>query len=129
MLFQTEADWLLEKIVVGINGTDKKLPITITTEGSVISGNLISCHAYLEQIRSIVTTPRAEKLTEGSMQNEILNMMIDQNIKETIEHQDLPEENASYIHIADAVFLGDTKPKPNVLWRGMIEKVSGFYLN
>ena len=51
-----------------------------------------------------------------------------EHVKDISENQDL---KANYIHIKDAKFLthaGCTPIQGNILWRGRLSKVSGFFL-
>lgn len=128
MLLQSEADWLLEKIVVAVNGADREIPISLLIGGVTVSGNLVSVHKYLDHIHDqIVFDEEGVKVDDINFQNEILSRLIKNSSEDSVLRKDSLDETALFIHIQDAKFHYRTSPK-GVFWRGKIEQVDGFHL-
>jgi hypothetical protein len=131
MVIENDTDWLLEKIICKINGTDNKLPITILVDGVSISGNLVSAHKYYEYIKDKVVEPK-QISGEIDEHNLVLDILISGSSRSITDERD-PYRRIGFIHIADAVFHSGresvVKVGAGVFWRGVLDKISGFYLN
>lgn len=132
MTILAEKDWILEKLVATVNGTEKSVPITVLVEGVSISGELVSNHKFLEHCR----TSLAPQLEEGDKVDDVKNYFLTSVLQYSYENilEDKKRlESATFIHLANAKFHSghnrDISGSNGIFWRGMIEKVSGFYLN
>lgn len=50
MVVLNETDWLLQRLVSYVNGSNSTIPITISTDGLLISGTLVSRQTYVKDI-------------------------------------------------------------------------------
>jgi hypothetical protein len=128
MIFQSEVDWLLENLAIGVSGTERAIPITLLVGGVSISGQLVSAHKYMDQIHDMVVfKDEMTRVEDIDMQNAMLSFMIKRNSANCVKEKDAVVKSAGYIHIQNAVFHGGTSRK-GVFWRGKIEAVDGFHL-
>lgn len=124
-------DWLLEHLVTSVNGTDKEIEVTVLTDGMLVSGKLVSGHKYLNYVKSELTFD--EKLSDtADLRNYKLKATIDGTIESIIEDRDRLSATTSYYHMVDAKFHKRSGKglagQKGTLWRGFIDRVSGFYL-
>ncbi|ERN51588.1 gas vesicle accessory protein GvpU [Alkalihalophilus marmarensis] len=114
-------DSILEYFVHAANKHDFSLNITLNVGGAMVTGTMISAKEYFSLL--------SEKFEGG---NDISNHLSEQ-LKQAGEAAKGDEESpASFIHLNDAqVYCGDREPTPSegeVLWRGKLSEVDGFFL-
>lgn len=132
MTISEDKDWLLEKLVIEVNGTDLELPITVLIDGMLISGKLISAHKFLDKVHDKFII-KGEVKDVDNINNEILGRRIESKSKRIVEVKDSIHESPSYFHISNAVIRNKPGNKAAVetasIWRGVIDKVSGFHID
>ncbi len=129
MTLVNENDWLLERLIASVNGTDREIEVTLLMEGLLISGKMVSGHRYLEEIQKkvIIDEPFGEGMNIANFE---LKTRLEVSAKHYIEQKD--RRVANYVHLFDARFHKGSILKASgqrgVLWRGDLDKVSGFHL-
>ncbi|MGD6796135.1 gas vesicle accessory protein GvpU [Metabacillus indicus] len=114
-------DSVLEFFVQASNKHDFALDITLNVNGAVISGTMISAKEYFDTL--------SETFEDGSE--------VAQNLSEQLSRaSESIEENGSgeahFIHLKNTkVYIGDSKSTPSkgqIIWRGKLSEVNGFFL-
>lgn len=119
------SDWFLRKLVSLVNTTPIEFDVTLTVEGSVISGTLISNEKYFEMFAEQFGNAWPYKEGQESIKESFLNF------KEMVKKKDDGETPTyQYINLRAAKYIqGNMQfPKKGALWRGKINAVSGFAL-
>ena len=120
-------DPLLQWLVIhtNVNSTNKHA-VTLTVGGNLISGNLISVDAYLDQwANDFSANFSSDNGAKDSMKETVLSWKVSPETKP----DDLPP--SQLIHLEDAeVFSSSGRPilPGGSLWRGKISSVDGFNL-
>jgi hypothetical protein len=121
-------DWFLQQFVARANHEGLELGITLQTGGFLVSGILISGHAYLEQISALLLDAFVD---EGVKQHyrDAMSYLAEHMKSKNAEDIDL---SPAFIHLREAKLIqagGPSIPRNQpVLWRGRISEVSGFFL-
>lgn len=113
-------------VTVGFEDSDNQFGITLTVNGTVISGNVIPrgrwIKLWLDQIRRASPqmadglAPAYEALWASWKERTRLR-----------DEQDLPQLPVGFIHLQDAkIWQGDGVPISVEIWRGRISKVDGW---
>jgi hypothetical protein len=114
-------DNILEFFVQAANKHNFSLDITLNVKGAVITGTMVSAKEYFNILSEI--------LEEG---NEIAQAVSEQLGKAGEEAEANPDSEAYFIHVKNTkVYCGDSKPTPSkgeILWRGKLTEVDGFFL-
>ncbi|KEZ53323.1 gas vesicle accessory protein GvpU [Metabacillus indicus] len=114
-------DSVLEFFVQASNKHGFALDITLNMNGAVISGTMISAKEYFDTL--------SETFEDGSE--------VAQNLSEQLSRaSESIEENGSgeahFIHLKNTkVYIGDSKSTPSkgqIIWRGKLSEVNGFFL-
>jgi len=127
MIAISENDWLLQSVVNEINGTDKEIRIAVIVEGMMVSGNLVSSHKYYDEIYNMFNVlPEGQERVDIS--THIMLRRIESASSNIIQSKD-ELESPTFFHLQNAKFGQNPDKTPGVLWRGTIEKVSGFSFN
>lgn len=117
----TAKDGLLELLVQAANQHDFSLDITLNVNGAVITGTLISAKEYFTELSGM--------FEDGDEVAQALSEQLEQ-AGQAAESDDRSE--ASFIHMKETkVYCGDSKPTPSkgdILWRGKLNEVDGFFL-
>jgi len=124
------SDHFLEMIVASVNSENAELPITLLVDGMLLTGKLISGTKYFEYYQTLFP------LT-GKGPVEIGDTAYTQEIRVKAETERFAalkgdvHAKSTYLHLRDATFHysldDDLTSRRGVIWRGMIEKVSGFH--
>ncbi|HEV2816149.1 MAG TPA: hypothetical protein VGW40_02860 [Allosphingosinicella sp.] len=128
-----DKDWFLQSLIeladIGI-----ELGVTLSAQGMLISGILISGKRYFEQLSEDV------KSGTGPNASEKIVSLISRSFKQFVVIYEKPEDagddwkapKPAYVHLRDArFFMPGQPPLPNnkgVLWRGKLNRVTGFVL-
>lgn len=118
-----DKDWLLQTLITTINRIDGyNLPITLTTHGFLISGEIISGREYFNSM--------AEKfIGEGNAIRQFFEGVAESRYSKSDKDDDDPK-NTVFIHLRDARFyVPGQRGIPNnegVFWRGKLSEISGF---
>jgi len=114
-------DNILEVFTTAVNKYDFSLDITLNVKGAVITGTMISAKEYFESL--------SEVFEEG---NDIAQTLSGQLSQAGEAAENSNDSEANFIHMQNTkVYCGDTKPTPSqgeVLWRGKMNEVDGFFL-
>lgn len=112
-------DDILQAFIEATNKYHFSLDISLTINGSIITGTLISAEEYFEILTKTfkkgnkVSKAFSEKFKNASKAN-------------------FSESTVDYIHMKDAkIFLGSNKPIPSkgsTIWRGNLKEIDGFFL-
>ncbi|MGP1909674.1 gas vesicle accessory protein GvpU [Metabacillus sp. JX24] len=114
-------DSVLEFFVGASNKHGFALDITLNVNGAVVSGTMISAKEYFDTL--------SETFEDGSE--------VAQNLSEQLSRaSESIEENGSgeahFIHLKNTkVYIGDSKSTPSkgqIIWRGKLSEVNGFFL-
>lgn len=114
-------DSVLEFFVQASNKHGFALDITLNVNGAVVSGTMISAKEYFDTL--------SETFEDGSE--------VAQNLSEQLSRaSESIEENGSgeahFIHLKNTkVYIGDSKSTPSkgqIIWRGKLSEVNGFFL-
>ncbi|SHN23245.1 gas vesicle accessory protein GvpU [Gracilibacillus kekensis] len=115
------ADTILGFFVQATNKHDFNLDITLNVNGALVSGTTISAQEYFEEL--------SEAFEDG---NEISKKISEQLVQASEEAETNTNESASFIHLKSTkVYCGDSKSTPskgNILWRGKLSDIDGFFL-
>jgi len=132
MLVVEQTDWLLQRLVLYVNGSDKQIPITVSSDGLLISGKLVSCQSYLKHVYDQVV-PKDIRNDMESIPESILKLEFDTYLEAKTQQAENRNISPMYLHLVDAKFhkgdLDKIIKQKGVAWRGSLEKVSGFYLD
>jgi len=105
--------------------------VTISINGSVVTGNLISYEQYLESTLEMVNSGFSSEVENESLLGRLL--------KDALEVESQDEENSdekeeleppNYIHLKNAkvVFGSSLIPANGGLWRAKVDSLDGFML-
>ncbi len=114
-------DNILAFLVEAANNNDLSISITLNVNGALVTGTIVSAKEYFTRL--------GEAFQDG---NEVAQQLSD-NFAQASEAIGSGENgSASFIHLSDAkVFCGSSKPTPSkgeVLWRGALSDINGFFL-
>ena len=122
---EPDKDGLLTLLVAVANDTGIDLDITVVAEGTVVSGRLVSMHDWLKM--------NADKFPDGEVAQTLANHLRQLAAEVTPASEgsddDSGETTASYVHLADARFVGTQGTFPEhgtLLWRGRLARISGW---
>lgn len=110
-----------------------EVPITLSVNGTVISGMLVGATAYYEGV-----TKSSEELEDSTMSKIISKKLNDLKEAYTKQKQEDKEKEESensptFIHLKNATYLGaqgqSASPSSGSWWRGRISSVDGFSFN
>ncbi|KEZ48137.1 gas vesicle accessory protein GvpU [Metabacillus indicus] len=114
-------DSVLEFFVQASNKHGFALDITLNMNGAVISGTMISAKEYFDTL--------SETFEDGSEVAQNLSEQLSR-ASESIEENGRGE--AHFIHLKNTkVYIGDSKSTPSkgqIIWRGKLSEVNGFFL-
>lgn len=129
-LFLENQDWFLEGIIENVINHGVDIGITLSVNGAIVSGILISGKKYFEEL--------SEMMAKHSQNpGDIMGALAEGWKSYTVIYEkpeDAPEDwtppRAAYIHLRDArYFAPGQAPIPTnmgVLWRGKLSEVDGF---
>ncbi|MFJ2007393.1 hypothetical protein [Streptomyces chartreusis] len=108
----TDTDKLLERIIEGVNKSGEPLDITITTNGTVITGRLAPRRLYLEA--------NIRKLTDNGYPS----------YADEFANEGGSLDNADYVHLTEAklVFEGDMMPASGTAIRVATANVQAWHV-
>ncbi|MET3390656.1 hypothetical protein ABIC33_001279 [Variovorax sp. 1140] len=122
-------DGFLQLVSVFIGESGDGLPITLSINGMLVSGTIISSEAYFaEMAASLASTIYGNVKTprRAEFEQSIADMPKTPNGEPPLAHE------LQFIHLRDAKFLAANGESMNVtssvLWRGRISKVAGWSL-
>ncbi|WP_009473890.1 hypothetical protein [Rhodococcus sp. JVH1] len=108
-------DPLLANLVAQTNATGESLPVILTMDGSVISGDLISGADYFRQL--------GEKTGMSGFFEPILKQYVERQ-GETVT--DIDVEDTLWIHVRDTTAISGSTTVNIGLWRGSLTHVTGW---
>ncbi|MFY4776283.1 gas vesicle accessory protein GvpU [Metabacillus sp. RGM 3146] len=112
-------DPILEAYIVAANHDDFTLDITLSVNGLLVSGTLISAWEYFDKLSALF-----EKGTSISRD-------LSERFKKASE-LGRNSNSTAFIHLKDTrIFCGDENPTPSgsvFLWRGKLDQVDGFFI-
>lgn len=121
-------DWFLQTLVNCVNKSTLEIGITLSVQGLVISGVLISGKAYFKEMPELVTAACPEEFRESFKQ--FLAIPGTLYAGDTNENVDINAALPQYIDLRDArIFTSNNPPLPTNTgfhWRGLLSAVSGF---
>ncbi|ALC83622.1 MULTISPECIES: gas vesicle accessory protein GvpU [Bacillus] len=115
-------DSTLEFFVKASNKHEFSLDITLNVNGSVVTGTIISAHEYFETVSETFEDGNeiAQKISEGLVK-------ASESAKNSSQESDI-----GFIHLKNTrIYNGDGKGTPSkgdILWRGKLDQVDGFFL-
>ncbi|MGG3572938.1 gas vesicle accessory protein GvpU [Bacillus gobiensis] len=115
-------DSTLEFFVKASNKHEFSLDITLNVNGSVVTGTIISAHEYFEMVSETFEDGNeiAQKISEGLAK-------ASESAKNSSQESDI-----GFIHLKNTrIYNGDGKGTPSkgdILWRGKLDQVDGFFL-
>lgn len=122
------SDWFLQNLVNSVNGTEGEFPITISTGGFLVSGNLISGHRYFEKFADAMYKGFSDKEIGEKVRQTFVSYG-DSYKPEVLDETTTPPQ---YFHIDNAKYFHNSgTPIPGnipILYRGRISMVSGFHM-
>ena len=131
MITIDNSDHFLQAIIRSVNGQEKTVPITILVDGFLITGDLVSGHKYFKHTLEYFP-PSTKPVTEQDQSEYVLDVLIDVEQENYLQRKGNVSMTTSYIHLINAKFQNSSGVSitgiKGVTWRGMIDKVSGFYL-
>lgn len=108
-------DPILQEVVRIVEQTNGGISITLTVQGRVITGKLISAGEYIDGVHA--------QLPSGS---EIGKQLGDYLASAKVRAE---AAAAPFVHLQDARFFTEERlAEPGVYWRGKLSDVSGFYI-
>ncbi|MDF3308698.1 hypothetical protein P3H15_27145 [Rhodococcus sp. T2V] len=108
-------DPLLTNLVAETNATGNSLPVLLTMDGSVISGDLISGADYFRQL--------GEKTGMSNFFEPILNQYTERQGEEVT---DVDIDDTLWIHLRDTKLIAGSANVNIGLWRGSLTHVNGW---
>lgn len=115
-----DADSLLQ-LLVSIANKGTAFPITLLSNGVIVSGTMIGRKAYMEQFTEHFTTGWAKE--DADFVKDAFG------VNDPPSDDDQPADSVRYIHLVNAkIFTPGQPPIPQegFLWRGKLIDVSGF---
>lgn len=119
-----ENDYLLEGYVKTLNGTDDEMLVTLLIDGFLVSGLLVGGNRYFQLMLDKYVEQNEGHLTQSIKQ---LQDTIDNYLNNRFD----PDMPIGYFHMLSATFhhpIGRGMPSKGTVFRGKLNKVSGFYL-
>jgi hypothetical protein len=117
----TTKDNILEFFVKAANKHGFSLDITLNVNGAVITGTMVSAKEYFDTLSEI--------FEDG---NEVAQTLSEQLNMAGESAQSDGGSEANFIHMKETkVYCGDSKSTPSkgeILWRGKLSEVDGFFL-
>jgi len=113
-------DEILSFFVQAANHHDFSTDITLHVKGGLVTGTIISAASYFSNLKDSISEKNdvAKQLKEA--------------LKQAEESADTKQSNAEYIHLKNmSAYLAENKTTPansDLLWRGKISEVDGFFL-
>ncbi|OAS82457.1 MULTISPECIES: gas vesicle accessory protein GvpU [Metabacillus] len=111
-------DRIIEFFVQAANQHDFSLDISLNVNGAIVTGTLVSAKEYFETL--------SETFAEGSE----VAQKISEKLAQATEAID--DSEVHFIHLKNAkVYCGDSNPTPSkgdILWRGKLNELDGFFL-
>lgn len=127
-------DWFLQTMVVTVTLNNSEMPLTITTNGTLITGNLISVRRYFSLYAD--SLPNSASGLEDVQNYEIIRKTYSEIGAEFSDkiinwYQENPANGlrmTKYLHLANAKFVHGAivTPPRGFLWRGKISEIDGF---
>lgn len=122
MATEATKDNTLEFFAEAVNKHDFSLDITLNVKGAVVTGTMVPAGQYFESL--------SETFDGGG--DDVTDALSEQLAKAGESAQSSNGSTPNFIHLEGAkVYCGDTKPTPSqgdVLWRGKLSEVDGFFL-
>ncbi|MFQ3802021.1 gas vesicle accessory protein GvpU [Staphylococcus equorum] len=113
-------DSILEAFVEASNKYEFSLDISLVTNGTVVSGTLVSAEEYFKQL---------SKSFKGG--NDVAKAF-SEKFSEAEDAASSTTDEVQFVHMKDVkIYIGDNKPTPSKgtpLWRGKIHEVDSFFL-
>lgn len=125
-------DWLLQILINLVNGGDMSISITLNVGGTMVHGDLVGGHKYLEQMglgfsRGLFGNESKESRSLAESFKKMGDTIYE---KEKLEDPEQP--GPSFIHLKNAKFIrpiGQTFPENGGFWwRGKVSAIDGFFL-
>lgn len=121
-------DEVLEYLVKILEETDAGISLTISVNGSIISGQMISSKRYFEELSNFydeknITADDPSLIEKGLPVLQRVKQFLEQKGKSREE-----QDNPKYIHLEDVVIYpsNPSQPAGATVWRGKLSSVDGF---
>jgi hypothetical protein len=124
-------DHFLQMLIRQVNGQDKTVPITVLIDGFMVAGDLVSGHKYYETVLEHYPASGKSPVDIGPTAY-TMEVLIDTELEMYHNLKDNATNISTYFHMVNAKFHNNSGVSitgiKGVTWRGMVDKVSGFYL-
>ncbi|MDV2684656.1 gas vesicle accessory protein GvpU [Alkalihalophilus lindianensis] len=114
-------DSILQFLVRAANKENFNVELTLNVGGAIVTGTMVSAKDYFSSL--------SERFEGG---NEVADILSEQFAKAGEAVDTSEDSKGQFIHMKEAqVYCGDSNPTPSkgeVLWRGKLSAVDGFYL-
>lgn len=123
-------DWFLQHLISLTNATtDGTFPVTLSVNGMLVAGTLVSIHQYFREVAGPITGSvfsNEESAPAKAFHQDIAEMGPDPTTKPSA----IPFTDLNYVHLKGAKFFtagGQTmNVTSSVLWRGRLTEVTGW---
>jgi hypothetical protein len=124
-------DHFLQMLIRSVNGQDKAIPVTVLIDGFMVTGDLVSGHKYFESVLEHFPASGLSPVELGPTRY-TTEVLIDTELETYHKLKDNVSNISTYFHMTNAKFHNNSGVSitgiKGVTWRGMVDKVSGFYL-
>ena len=122
-------DWFLSLLVSMANSTGLSLPLTVTVDGFMVTGDLCSGMDFFNDFGESFSAGAKNEGDKAAMKQTFVGLAADVYNR---SDRDDNEDYIGYLHLKDARFFSSPhSPMPGnrgVFWRCRIGSVSGFFL-
>jgi hypothetical protein len=120
-------DWYLQALVELVNGSEAQFPITVFSNGLIVSGQLVGGNKYFDALKDQYKQFLGQSVEDIDQVVAYLTKMPSEIYTKT--DQDKDKALPVYIHIENAqVFVPGETPIPNggMWWRGKLTDINAF---
>lgn len=129
--YATTPDDLLDFLASVANDSGFEMGITVTVPGGVVTGTLIGYVKWLEETNAALTAASAEvgpRLLEGWLEEE---RDYQEHYREHSDDEGFEERPIHFLHLRGArhvsgAGMSPSSENPGILWRGRLDRVSGW---
>jgi len=138
--YRSSRDIFLEILISEFVEHGVQIPITMSVGGTIISGYLVSEDKYFEEMSKLASESESEESAEVIQEairamphhiDEAVTRLIDEGTEGGDAARIRRRIQSGYIHLIDSSVEtpgGDTEEMSDMLWRGRLEAVDGFWL-
>lgn len=117
--FNPKNDALFEFLIYLVNNLEITIGITVSLNGMVLSGTLISAKEYFAKFGKDFVSGFG--VTDKSQSSDLENTFIDMGAK-------VQDDTSGFFHMENVRLFVGSHPVKGSLWRGRISSVNGFVL-